>query len=63
MAKTQRRKAVVPDRLPSFEGIIVSLGEAGADSEDGLRIARPLAKRTGLEKWRIEPVGAGSIMY
>jgi len=59
MAKTQRRKAVVPDRVPSFEGIIVSLGEAGANAQDGLRISHSLAKRTGLEKWRIEPVGAG----
>ncbi len=59
MAKTQRRKAVVPDRVPSFEGIIVSLGEAGANAEEGLRIAHSLAKRTGLEKWKAEAVGAG----
>jgi thermitase len=59
MAKTQRRKEVLPERVPSFEGIIVSLGEAGANAAEGLRIAHSLAKRTGLEKWQAEPVGAG----
>lgn len=59
MARTQRRKAAAPSRVPLFEGIIISLGEAGADAEAGLRIARSLAKRTGLEKWRAEAVGVG----
>jgi len=59
MAKTQRRQVVAPDRSPLFEGIIVSLGEAGMDAQAGLRIANSLTKQYGMEKWTVEPVGAG----
>jgi hypothetical protein len=63
MVKNQRRRTDTPDRVPLFEGIIVNLGDAGADSQAGLRIMRALAKRTGLEKWPVASVGPGSCNY
>lgn len=60
MDETQQRWADTRDRLPLFEGLIVSLGEAGADCQAGLRIMRGHAKRTGLEKWSAASVGPGS---